>query len=193
MLKTRHFFARLTLALAVMFCAAAPSLADTLIYSGVVSPEGPYFRRPIETGEAFSPLIDDFGFPTQVAYHSFNFSVDTGGLYTFASIQEGFNGFLVLYEFPFDAANGLANFVAANDDFDPFGGAGFSLFSVEILANVRYELLTTGFDETQFGGFLNLIDGPGQIRAIPEPTTMLLLGTGLLGGIGAIRRRKQQS
>ena len=29
----------------------------------------------------------------------------------------------------------------------------------------------------------------GQLQAIPEPATLLLLGTGLLSGVGVIRRR----
>ena len=84
----------LALALLVVLFAAAPSMADTFTYSGITGPNSPQFRRPVESGDAFSPLVDNLGNPVLVRYSAFSFSVNQGGAYDFLSVQ-AFDGFRV--------------------------------------------------------------------------------------------------
>lgn len=185
MFNFNHTLKKLALAAAAVILAATPSLADTYTYAGTTA-GGPVFNRPLEDGSGLSAV------GTSVRYNVLQFSVTIGGGYDFLSapITAGFDNFLILYANSFNPLSPLANFRVADDD---TGGIGVSAgFGASLTANTNYFLVTTGFNNADFGDFNNRITGPGVITPgapIPEPATMLLLGTGLAGVGAAVRRR----
>lgn len=150
----------------------------------------------------FNRALQDFsglsGVGTDVSYDVFSFSVSESGAYEVRSFVQGFlsdpawDQFVFLYQDSFDPLDALANGLIANDDLggDP-GNIGRSGFTVDLLTGTAYYLVTTGFDNTDSGRFLNIVRGPGDILpAIPEPGTYAMLAMGLLAVSVAVRRRR---
>lgn len=123
------------------------------------------------------------GVGTEVAYNTFTFSVSTPGLYAFQSIA-AFDNFLTLYGGSFVPASPLLNALALNDDLGDLGASGFSF---SLLANTPYIVVTTGYENTDFGIYSNAITGLGTISVIPEPERYELLALGLIA-IGVLKR-----
>ena len=77
------------------------------------------------------------------------FTVSTTGSYTIASTQAGWDGYLFIYEFPFDPTQPTVNYVAGDDDGG--GGIGTSDIVTTLTAGVQYVLVTTAFSAGDFG------------------------------------------
>lgn len=129
-----------------------------------------------------------------------DFSVDTTGAYDFNSVQDGWDGYIFIYEAPFDPTLPETNCVAGDDD--GTGGIGTSdIEGVVLDAGVQYIAVTTGFEAGEEGAFTNTISGAGAVflgQALPEARTVptlspiglgaLLLVLGLVASVVLVRR-----
>ena len=165
----------------VVFIAlsAAPASADTFTY---MSGMHDAFNRP----NAGTPPTTLSG--TIVPFNAQGFRVSISGQYAFTLTADlnDFDPFLVLYENSFDALTPLTNALIA----------GGSPFTFDLTAGTTYIIVPTRFGSGSIAStFQGTISGPGQFTVvggliIPEPTTMVLLATGLSGLIAVKIRRK---
>lgn len=160
--------------------AVVQSLAkDAENYSGNNS-GGTAWNRPFANGTCCSGLGPVL-FSTQPFFLS---AADTCSI---NSVQTGFDGYIFVYQAPFDPANQTVNFVAGDDDGN--GGIGTSdIDAVALSANTSYILVTTGFANGDVGPFTNTISCPTADVSlgifIPAPVvipSMNLFGLALLG------------
>jgi hypothetical protein len=119
------------------------------------------------------------------------FSVSANDSCDISSIQAGFDGYIFVYQDPFDPADPTSNFVAGDDDGD--GGIGTSdIQGLGLNSGVTYQLISTGFANGDEGEFNNSISCPTAIVSLaaagpPAPIpanfnwALLLLASGLIG------------
>ncbi len=179
---------RKTITAGAMLALAGTVMAGDLDYLGDTT-GGPTFNRPSGLGTLS-------GFATDVAYEAVNIGVSADGDYSILSDQTNFgllwDGYLLVYENSFNPASPLDNLIALNDDYFGSGlpgiGVGYSgLDAVTLSSANTYWVVQTGFDNPDQGPYQVSISGPGDIRIIPAPASLALLG---LGGLAAARRRR---
>jgi len=130
---------------------------------------------------------------TVVPYDVFDFHVDVDGTYKFLEAAR-FDSMIILYGGGFDAADPQHNLIRLNDDILTPNTSGFV---TKLTAGVQYTFVVTGFNDSEYGAYSFSVGGPGHIipgpiAAVPEPSTWLMLGAGLLVA-GVARRRKKQA
>ena len=154
-------------------------------FSGTTLGE-PTWNRPLEDLSALSSA------GTNVSYSVFNFTVSASGNYDFLSTgnnPSGWDNFTFLYKDSFNSSTPLINALYGNDDY--LGTTGISgIDQVPLTANTQYYYVTTGWADSDLGTFMNSINGPGAILAVPEASSgmLTLVGLALLGS--CLKRRR---
>lgn len=145
---------------------ALKGLGPTIVSPSVVSPEDTVNYSGSVTGEPTwtRPFADCTG-ATGLGPMEFSvqqFSVTVTGAYDVSSIQNGWDGYIFVYQIAFDPNNPNTNCVVGNDDGS--GGIGTSdIVGVALTAGTQYFVVTTAFETGESGTFDNSISGPGTI------------------------------
>jgi hypothetical protein len=127
---------------------------ESVSYSGsnVGAPE---WVRPFADGSCCSGI-------GPVRYTVQDICVLATGQYDILSVQDSFDGYLFIYEQPFNPATQTVNFVGGDDDFIFIGQS--LIESVTLYANTQYTIVTTGFANGNEGSFVNTITGDVAVK-----------------------------
>jgi uncharacterized repeat protein (TIGR01451 family) len=97
-----------------------------------------------------------------MGYHVQPFTVAANGAYDVTSVQNGWDGYLFVYQNSFNPAAPNTNCVAGDDD--GAGGIGTSdILGVNLTAGTQYFVVTTAFENGEEGTFTNTLNGPAII------------------------------
>lgn len=172
-----------TTLLALAFCGFASTAQADSIYTITGDTTGAaIFNRPIEDLSGLSAV------GTEVSFHQFSFTVSAAGAYSFLTTA-AFDSFMFIYSPSFNPGSSLTNALIGNDD---LLGTTTSGFVIELNADTRYVLVTTGYESFEYGQYSTTIGGPGVVTAVPEPETYALTILGL-GVVGLACRRAKSS
>jgi len=117
------------------------------------------------------------------------FSIDQGAKVSFWARADGLDGFSDMFSFGFsDGSSAPAAFsMTAAETAGTDGWVRYEArFEKGLTGTARFALLYTGdADSSNYIGFDNL-----RVSAIPEPSSMLILGAGVMGLVAARRRKR---
>jgi len=145
-------FAHVILILITFVASPLPVKAGTVSYNGELTVDSPTWTRPNADGSAQSSA-GSYYYSTQPFY------VDTDGEYNVFS-QQDYDGYLFVYQAPFDPSDPLNGSHLAGDDDVPGSGFRQSEVNVGLLAETQYYAVMTSFLASATGTFSNTITGP---------------------------------
>lgn len=125
---------------------------------------------------------------TATPYNTQSFTVPTSGLYSILGVQNGWDGYLHLYQGTFTPGTPLVNCIASNDDFPVIGQ---SQILVSLTAGTTYILVTSGFANTDSGTFVNTVSSlvPALVPTLSLTNIALMALAVVMLGVFAQRRR----
>lgn len=141
---------RLSVFLALPLLAPTANAATTYSFTGSTT-NGPLFDRPGSS----DPFTQDSRYSAQ------SFQVASNTTCRVISTQS-FDGYLLLYNGPFNPNAPASNLVAQADDAPEFQYST-ELADFQVAAHQVYTLVTTGYQQSNFGEFSNLIQCNGQV------------------------------
>jgi hypothetical protein len=166
--------------------ALVAQVAAAQVFTGTTA-GGPTWTRPVAGNPPVPPLS---GIGVGVNYNALTFQVSANGLYDFlseATNPVNWDNYTFLYSGSFNPLSAFTNVIIGNDDLVSIGRSGFN---VNLTTGTNYIFVTTGFAQGDAGAFRTTIRGPGTATVVPEPSTYVLIATGLAGLAVARRRRR---
>ncbi|MCF7968348.1 MAG: IPTL-CTERM sorting domain-containing protein [Methylococcaceae bacterium] len=140
--------------------ATTAGFAGSNSYSGT-NVGGPEWNRPFADGGCCSGLG-----PVRYSVQSFYITNDSAC--DIASVQDGWDGYLFIYNNPFDPTSQTTNFIAGDDD-GPGGIGTSNIDGVLLTKSTVYQIVTTGFANGNEGTFTNTVTCQGAEVIFGEP------------------------
>jgi hypothetical protein len=140
---------------------STPFSPPTLVtsYTNTLTGADPVWQRPVAGGTETQPApATSLGTGTTFPYQTFAFTPATTGVYEFYSAQ-AHDGYLLLYNNPFNAATPLVNNIAGDDDMSSLNGGAVpnrngvpttndSGFRIPLTGGNNYTVVTTTFSSS---------------------------------------------
>jgi hypothetical protein len=160
---------RTLLVAAVVALSSTLALAQTQLATFQGDTTGdPTFQRPTTVGDGTSGSCFTTAAGSAIRYEVITFTTDTSGQYVIDILAPDpiFDTYLLLYEGSFDPTDQCQNLIALDDDNastnnSTIGAGSYSGRDPLVLtAGTEYNVVVTGFSDTNFGVYNGTISGP---------------------------------